>query len=103
MDEALKQELHSLARREGVPVAELVRDALGRYVEEKNRDRESYLRFLAAGRSGEKSIAAHHEGFLWQDVHMAQAGSGEEFEALMERLRHVNAGRAFSRDETNER
>lgn len=39
----------------------------------------------------------------WLAQYTAQGGSGEEFEALMERLRHVNAGRAFSRDEMNER
>jgi hypothetical protein len=33
----------------------------------------------------------------------AQAGNGQEVEALMRRLRHVNAGRHFSRDEMNER
>lgn len=99
IDEELDHEIHSLASREGVPVAELVRDALGRYVEEKARSRQPGLRFPAAGRSGQKRIAEHHEGFLWQDFHVAQSGSGEEFEALMKRLRHVNAGRAFSRDE----
>ena len=32
-----------------------------------------------------------------------QAGDVQEFEALMKQLRHVNAGRRFSRDEMNER
>ncbi len=33
----------------------------------------------------------------------AQSGNGQEVDALMRRLRHVNAGRRFSRDEMNER
>ncbi len=33
----------------------------------------------------------------------AQSGNGQEVDALMRRLRHVNAGRHFSRDEMNER
>jgi hypothetical protein len=32
-----------------------------------------------------------------------QSGNVQEFDALMRRLRHVNAGRRFSRDEMNER
>ena len=33
----------------------------------------------------------------------AQSGNGQEVDALMRRLRHVKAGRHFSRDEMNER
>ena len=39
----------------------------------------------------------------WLLQFTAQAGNGQEVEALMRRLRHVNAGRHFSRDEMNER
>ncbi|MGA8101926.1 MAG: hypothetical protein WB869_07230 [Candidatus Acidiferrales bacterium] len=33
----------------------------------------------------------------------AQSGGAQEFDALMKRLRHAQAGRCFSRDEMNER
>jgi len=33
----------------------------------------------------------------------AQSGDGQEVDALMRRLRHVNSGRRFTRDEMNER
>ena len=33
----------------------------------------------------------------------AQTGDTQEFDALMKRLKHVQAGRRFSRDEMNER
>jgi hypothetical protein len=39
----------------------------------------------------------------WLLQYTAQAGEPEEFDALMDRLRHVSAGRQFSRDEMNER
>jgi len=39
----------------------------------------------------------------WLLQFTAQAGNGHEFDAVMRRLRHVNSGRRFSRDEMNER
>ena len=39
----------------------------------------------------------------WLVQYTAQAGEPGEFDALMQRLGHVNAGRRFSRDEMNER
>lgn len=39
----------------------------------------------------------------WLEQFAAQAGNVQEFDALMKRLEHVNAGRHFSRDEMNER
>ncbi len=39
----------------------------------------------------------------WLQQFTAQSGSQQEVESLMKRLRHVRAGRHFSRDEMNER
>jgi hypothetical protein len=39
----------------------------------------------------------------WLRTFAAQSGDGQEVDALMRRLRHVKAGRHFSRDEMNER
>jgi hypothetical protein len=39
----------------------------------------------------------------WLQEFTAQAGSAPEFDALMQRLEHVKAGRRFTRDEMNER
>jgi hypothetical protein len=39
----------------------------------------------------------------WLLTFTAQSGNGQEVDALMRRLRHVNAGRRFTRDEMNER
>jgi predicted transcriptional regulator len=39
----------------------------------------------------------------WLEQFTARNGSTQEYEALMRRLKHVKAGRRFSRDEMNER
>jgi predicted transcriptional regulator len=39
----------------------------------------------------------------WLVQFTAQSGNAQEVDALMRRLRHVNAGRRFTRDEMNER
>jgi hypothetical protein len=39
----------------------------------------------------------------WLLQFTAQSGNRQEVDALMRRLRHVKAGRRFSRDEMNER
>jgi hypothetical protein len=39
----------------------------------------------------------------WLEQFTARAGNVQEYDALMRRLRHVSAGRRFSRDEMNER
>lgn len=39
----------------------------------------------------------------WLENYTARRGDVEAFDALMNRLRHVKAGRRFTRDEMNER
>jgi hypothetical protein len=39
----------------------------------------------------------------WLEQFTTRSGSAQEYEALMRRLKHVKAGRRFSRDEMNER
>jgi len=52
-------------------------------------------------RSQRRTLNAAFREWLLQFT--AQAGNGQEVEALMRRLRHVSSGRRFSRDEMNER
>ncbi len=40
LDEGMDRELHLLAQREKLPVAALVRDALGRYLHEAKRGKD---------------------------------------------------------------
>jgi len=39
----------------------------------------------------------------WLEQFTAESGSDKEYNSLMQRLRHVRAGRRFTRDEMNER
>lgn len=39
----------------------------------------------------------------WLVQFTGQSGSAQEFDSLMKRLKHVRAGRRFTRDEMNER
>lgn len=39
----------------------------------------------------------------WLKQFTSRSGSVQEYDALMKRLKHVNAGRKFTRDEMNER
>jgi Family of unknown function (DUF6364) len=39
----------------------------------------------------------------WLEQFTAQSGGTKEFDALMKRLKHVQAGQRFSREEMNER
>jgi hypothetical protein len=52
-------------------------------------------------RSQRKTLNAAFREWLLQFT--AQSGSGQEFDSLMRRLRHIKAGRHFTRDEMNER
>ena len=64
----MDHELHTLARRKGVPVSVLVRESLSRYVAEEKRGQTSALRFLGQGRSGRQDVAECHEELLWRDL-----------------------------------
>ena len=68
LDEGTDRELHHLARREKLPVAALVRDALGRFLDEARRGKGLRLRFLAVGRSGHHDTAERAEELLWSDI-----------------------------------
>ncbi len=52
-------------------------------------------------RSQRKTLNAAFREWLLQFT--ARSGDGEQIDALMRRLRHINAGQHFSRDEMNER
>ena len=64
LDEATNRELQLLAQREKLPVAALVRDALGRYLGEAKHVEGLRLRFLGIGRSGHHDTAERAEELL---------------------------------------
>jgi hypothetical protein len=65
LEEGTERELRLLSQRKKLPVAALVRDALGRYLDEAKRGKGLRLRFLAAGRSGHHDTAQRAEELLW--------------------------------------
>jgi hypothetical protein len=52
-------------------------------------------------RSQHKTLNALFREWLHQFT--SQSGSSQEYDALMKRLKHVQAGQRFSRDDMNER
>jgi hypothetical protein len=68
LDEGTNRELQLLAQRQKRPVAALVREALGRYLDEAKRGKGLHLRFVAAGRSGHSDTARRSEELPWGDL-----------------------------------
>jgi predicted transcriptional regulator len=65
IDPQLERELQALARRDGRPMAALVREAIAQYVAAARAQRTGRLGFIAAGRSGRSDIADRHEDLLF--------------------------------------
>ena len=65
IDPQLERELQALARRDGRPMAALVREAVAQYVAAARDARSAKLSFVAAGRSGRTDIADRHEELLF--------------------------------------
>jgi hypothetical protein len=64
-------------------------------------EEELIERARLVARSQHKTLNAAFREWLLQFT--SQTGSRQEFHSLMRRLRHVDAGRHFDRDEMNER
>ena len=65
IDPQLERELQALARRDGRPMAALVREAVAQYVAAAREQGSARLGFIAAGRSGRADIADRHEELLF--------------------------------------
>jgi len=66
-----------------------------------NADEDLIQQARLVARSRHKTLNAEFREWLLQ--YTAQAGAAKDLDSLMKRLRHVQAGRHFSRDEMNER
>ncbi len=64
-------------------------------------DEELIEQARLTARAQRKTLNAAFREWLVQFT--AQAGNGQEVDSLMRRLRHIDPGRRFSRDEMNER
>ncbi len=72
IQDALERELKALARRDGRPVAAVVREAVEQYVVAARRTAPARLGFIAAGRSGRRDIAERHEDLLFESLPAAR-------------------------------
>lgn len=64
-DDDLLNEIKEISIEENRSVAELVREAIEGYVEQKRRKKKG-LSFVGMGSSGRKDIAERHEELLWE-------------------------------------
>jgi hypothetical protein len=64
-------------------------------------DEELIEQARLVARAQRKTLNAAFREWLLQ--YTAQSGNVQEVDSLMQRLRHVNAGRRFTREEMNER
>lgn len=65
IDPQLERELQALARRQGRPMASVVREAVAQYVAAARDEGAARLGFIAAGRSGRTDVADRHEELLF--------------------------------------
>lgn len=68
LDEATDRDLKSLAYRRNEPVAQLVREALGRYVVEETASGPALPSFVGAFASGHSDTAERHEELLFSNL-----------------------------------
>ena len=67
VDPQLERELQALARREGRPMAALVREAVAQYIAAARPKAGSGPGFMAVGRSGRADVAERHEELLFAE------------------------------------
>jgi len=63
-DEELLSGLKHIADEEGISVAEAIRQALDRFVAQRQKSRKR-LSFIGTGRSGRKDVSERCEELLW--------------------------------------
>jgi predicted transcriptional regulator len=68
LEERVERDLQAIARREGRPMAAVVREAIARYLGSRRRAAGRSLSFLAMGHSGHRDTAERHEDLLWRDL-----------------------------------
>jgi len=65
-DEYLLDDVKNLARKKNTSVAEVVREALERYVAENRPAAGTTLSFVGIGEGTDDTVAERHEELLWQ-------------------------------------
>ncbi len=66
-DESMLDALKEIARMEGVSIAEVIRQALNRFIADRQRNKR-LPSILGIGQSGRKDIAERFEKLLWKET-----------------------------------
>ncbi len=66
-DENMLDSLKEIARMEGVSIAEVIRQALNRFIADRHRNKR-LPSILGIGQSGRKDIAERSEELLWKEI-----------------------------------
>ncbi len=66
-DESMLDALKEIARREDVSIAEVIRQALNRYIADRQSNERLPL-ILGIGQSGRKDVAERFEELLWRET-----------------------------------
>ncbi|MEK6713656.1 MAG: ribbon-helix-helix protein, CopG family [Nitrospirota bacterium] len=66
-EEELYKEIKDISKEENRSVAEVIREAMGNYINQK-RQKKKRLSFIGIGNSGRKDIAENHEELLWKKL-----------------------------------
>ena len=74
-DEAMLSSLRQIAQREGLSIAEVIRQALDRFIAERQGERR-LPSILGIGRSGRQDIADRCEELLWKAESPRKKASG---------------------------
>jgi metal-responsive CopG/Arc/MetJ family transcriptional regulator len=65
-DEELLSSLKHIADEEGISIAETIRQALDRFVAQRQKSKKQ-LSFVGIGRSGRKDVSERCEELLWKE------------------------------------
>jgi metal-responsive CopG/Arc/MetJ family transcriptional regulator len=65
-DEYLLEDVKNLARQKNSSIAEVVREALERYVADNRPAPDAALSFVGIGEGADTTVAERHEELLWQ-------------------------------------
>lgn len=64
-DDSLFNEIKDISREENRSIADVIREALKKYITQKRRSK-SALSFMGIGSSGRSDISEKHEQMLWK-------------------------------------
>jgi hypothetical protein len=68
IEEQVERDLQAVARKQGRPVASVVREAIATYVVNQRETSHRLPSFAGVGASGRRDVAERYEELLWEDL-----------------------------------